>query len=244
MQNLWIFSYLLLLIMFKFIVRCDICNKWVKNLKLHVIKSHSNQENDTPEDFQCDVCKKVFTNKKSMRLHLKRHAKMNTPVEDQYHKFMVENFDLKCEQCEYIFSTFRDAKNHYKEKHNEINGYLKCCSIKLKKNVFVRDHIKSHLNPDIFKCVHSYNSYVRKSSCCIYFSDVIYAQKHSQPNCDWVSTSFDIAKQWTRSIFAIFVAKRAETRRHAKIIYLQTMWHPNRNMNANFVTKSKFSFAV
>lgn len=75
-------------------------------------------------------------------------------------------------------------------------------------------------------------------------ADVIYAAKHSQPKCDWLNTRFDIEKQCTNSIFAISVAKRVEIKMHAKIIYSRIMWHPNQNMNAKFVTKSKHPFEV
>lgn len=120
------------------------------NLTLHM-KIHSKDQKKEEPTLQCDVCTKVFRKKKAMRMHLMRHTKNYNPLEEQYHKFMIENFDMKCDQCDYNFTTFYNARNHYKEKHNENNGYLKCCNVKLKTNVFVHDHIKSHLMPDSFK---------------------------------------------------------------------------------------------
>lgn len=92
----------------------------------------------------------MFTRKNSLKSHLKRHLKWK---DSPYDKFIKENFDLKCDHdlCSQTFTTLHDARRHYKEQHNENNGYIKCCNTKLRELSLIRDHIKSHLKPDSFK---------------------------------------------------------------------------------------------
>lgn len=69
----------------------------------------------------------------------------------QYDKFIKENFDMTCDNCEAVFISFHDARRHYKEFHNDKKGYIKCCKIKLRELWIVTDHINSHMNPTNFK---------------------------------------------------------------------------------------------
>lgn len=89
---------------------------------------------------------------------MERHNRIDgTKDEDQVklieENFINENFNLKCDHCDTIFSGFYDARRHYKDAHNDDNGYLRCCNLKLNQMILVRDHIRSHLNPESFKYV-------------------------------------------------------------------------------------------
>lgn len=103
------------------------------------------------ECFICDVCKKTFTSKVGLKRHLQWHNDVNNSENDQYKRFIAENFDMKCDQCTAIFISFHDARQHYRELHDDKKGYLKCCNMKLRELWIVTDHINSHLNPANFK---------------------------------------------------------------------------------------------
>lgn len=103
------------------------------------------------ERFICDICKKNFTSKIGLKRHLQWHTESTKSDDDQYKKFIAENFDMTCDNCEAIFLTFHDARRHYKELHDDKKGYIKCCNIKLRELWIVMDHINSHLNPSNFK---------------------------------------------------------------------------------------------
>lgn len=109
------------------------------------------QHSDVPinDIITCDICQKVFTSKHGLYGHIKQHKKQSES--DEQFKFMIENFDMTCEQCDAQFKSFDEARFHYKRFHNEENGYIKCCGTKFKKTWLIRDHIKTHLNPESFK---------------------------------------------------------------------------------------------
>lgn len=99
----------------------------------------------------CDICKKELTSRTGLQRHLLRHLKGTNKLDDHYEKFMADNFDMSCDQCDSVFDSFRDARSHYRENHDEKKGYIKCCSTKLRELWSVVDHINSHLNPSKFQ---------------------------------------------------------------------------------------------
>lgn len=101
---------------------------------------------------QCDVCKKSFSKLKNLQLHKKVH-KNDPPDREMYDQFIADNFDMSCDQCDAKFTAFHDARQHYKDKHDEDNGYLKCCGKKLRKLWIIRDHINTHLFSESVKYV-------------------------------------------------------------------------------------------
>lgn len=104
------------------------------------------------ETIQCDICKETFLTERKLLFHKNRHEK-NSSEGKLYDQFMMENFDMSCDECDAKFTSFKDAQRHYKASHNDDKGYLKCCGTKLKSFTLVRDHIKKHLNPESFKYV-------------------------------------------------------------------------------------------
>lgn len=98
----------------------------------------------------CDICKKLFASQDGLQRHKKLHTKDLT--ENKVHnQFIADNFDLSCDLCANTFTTFYEARQHYKECHNEEKGYVKCCRTKLRSAADIREHIKTHLNPETFK---------------------------------------------------------------------------------------------
>lgn len=101
------------------------------------------------EIFICDICTKTFASKRCLREHMKIHGQAKLP--ELYGQFIKDNFDMSCDQCDTVFTSFYDARCHYKEFHNVNKGYIKCCKIKLRKLCAVTNHIESHLNPAKFE---------------------------------------------------------------------------------------------
>lgn len=101
----------------------------------------------------CSICMKMFTTEGVLKRHMKRHKKNdeNENNYEQYEKFITESFNLHCDFCDRIFNGFEDAQQHYKDAHNDENGYIKCCNLKLNKLYLVMDHVRSHLDPTRFK---------------------------------------------------------------------------------------------
>lgn len=64
---------------------------------------------------------------------MKQHEEEEEENRDQA-KFIAENFDMKCDCCDVIFTDFYDACRHYKESHGQ-NGYIKC----VKDDFFIRN---------------------------------------------------------------------------------------------------------
>lgn len=125
-------------------------------LELHIKTKHTDKAAPRKmKQVPCDICKKLFASKESVAYerHMRRHEETNENEDGQHDKFITENFDMKCDLCDTVFTAFHDARRHYKEFHNDDKGYLKCCNIKLRELWIVRDHVKSHLNPESFKYV-------------------------------------------------------------------------------------------
>lgn len=115
---------------------------------------HADSMNGEREIFVCDICKKTYTSKIYLSKHLKWHTdgRNRSADNEQYKNFITDNFDMSCDQCnDVVFTTFHDAKRHYRDVHNEKKGYIKCCDQKLNQLWLVIDHIRSHLEPQCFK---------------------------------------------------------------------------------------------
>lgn len=63
----------------------------------------------------------------------------------------VSNFDTTCDICSIDLRSLKRAITHYKLKHGIEEGYIKCCGLKMKRDKLVEDHIRWHINPEIFK---------------------------------------------------------------------------------------------
>lgn len=62
-----------------------------------------------------------------------------------------KKFDLKCDECLVEFCALNEAQVHYLNEHNNNRGYIKCCDIKLREELMVKEHIAYHKNPDIYQ---------------------------------------------------------------------------------------------
>lgn len=60
---------------------------------------------------------------------------------------LADFFTMRCDLCDDVqFSTFQNAKQHYRTVH-EIKGYLMCCDKKFMKPRTIDDHLRWHTNP-------------------------------------------------------------------------------------------------
>lgn len=117
------------------------------------IKGHQEIAVKTKEKLiQCNICKKAFAKQQNLLAH-KRVHKNDPPDSEMYYQFIADNFDMTCDQCDAKFTAFHDARQHYKDKHKEENGWIKCCGKKLRKLWMVRDHINTHLFNETSKYV-------------------------------------------------------------------------------------------
>lgn len=139
-------------VFFSFVLnrRCKECGKIYTGLPSFEAHVKAHFEPAEKVRLICDLCKKEYTSRVGLKKHLQRHFKKSTK-NDQYEKFIAENFDMSCDQCDSVFNSFGDARHHYRENHNEKKGYIKCCRMKLREMWIVVDHINSHLNPSKFQ---------------------------------------------------------------------------------------------
>lgn len=65
--------------------------------------------------------------------------------------FVMDTFDMSCDQCDTMFQSFPDAKRHYLREHSEPKGYIKCCGKKMRSLTTIEEHIQGHKNPESLK---------------------------------------------------------------------------------------------
>ncbi|XP_055317606.1 transcription factor grauzone-like [Sitodiplosis mosellana] len=138
-------------------IKCCAAKLFYPSQVMDHIKKHFEPKTPKPKipketSLSCKICSKSFNSRQSLLLHRKVHVENDEEEDVDYINFMVEHFDMKCDFCETVFRGYYEAREHYKEVHNEDKGYIKCCNTKLRERCSVRDHIKSHLEPEVFKC--------------------------------------------------------------------------------------------
>lgn len=65
--------------------------------------------------------------------------------------YVMDHFDMSCDQCNAMFESFADAKRHYLREHSEPKGYIKCCGKKMRTLTIIEEHIQGHKNPQSLK---------------------------------------------------------------------------------------------
>lgn len=95
----------------------------IAHIKKH-LEPASKPRNPLPKIATCDICSKSFSSEKTLKIHMKLHEAKIEIEDENYTRFMAENFDMKCDRCDTVFSGLYEARYHYK-KHNEDRGYIK-----------------------------------------------------------------------------------------------------------------------
>lgn len=130
-------------------MECDRIYTTTFELERHM-KRHKQIGGHKARNIPCDICKKLFSSQDGLQRHKKLHT--NDSTENELHnQFIADNFDLSCDLCNNTFTTFYEIRQHYKDCHNGEKGYVKCCRTKLRSLADIREHIKTHLNPEEFK---------------------------------------------------------------------------------------------
>lgn len=65
--------------------------------------------------------------------------------------YVMDHFDMSCDQCDAMFQSFPDAKRHYMSEHSEPKGWIKCCGKKMRSLTTIEEHIEGHQNPQSLK---------------------------------------------------------------------------------------------
>lgn len=78
-------------------------------------------------------------------------SKSNDVDPMQSREIFMQNFDTTCDLCSIELKSLKRAISHYRNEHQNHEGYIKCCGLKIKSDKLVNDHIRWHINPEIFK---------------------------------------------------------------------------------------------
>lgn len=70
---------------------------------------------------------------------------------------------MQCDLCDTHFTSFQEAKQHYKAAH-QITGYLICCDKKFIKAKTIDNHFMWHINPEQHKCEYCGKCFKQKVS--------------------------------------------------------------------------------
>ena len=172
--------------MLNFFSRCIECDRILPSkieLRNHM-QRHKDIAAGQTKKFQCDICPfKKFRSQTGLKEHIERHK--NDPRDSKiYEQFIADNFDMKCDRCDVIFTVVQEAPRHYKEIHNKTRGYVKCCGMKLRTVPDVRQHIDSHLRPETFKCDECNKNYSSRHSY------LQHLQRHKGFICDYCGKTF------------------------------------------------------
>lgn len=81
----------------------------------------------------------------------KRRTVQFDPEED---KLIRDFFDMTCQTCKTgeQFETFADFRRHMREEHNDKNGFILCCNVRLQKRHSLVEHMAYHSQSESLKC--------------------------------------------------------------------------------------------
>ncbi|XP_062528394.1 zinc finger protein 62 homolog [Bombyx mori] len=111
---------------------CHVCGKYLKgrNKFYKHLKGHSEKNQ------QCVICNKIFKTKKTLKVHMQRHADIKT---------------LSCEICGSRYYTISDLCNHKRNVHFKDSKVYKCdlCEYVANKNETIKKHRAKHTGANI-----------------------------------------------------------------------------------------------
>lgn len=64
---------------------------------------------------------------------------------------IAKHFKRTCDLCTVELKTLPDAIEHYRSEHQLEQGYLTCCRKIFRRSYLIVDHVRWHLNPNVFK---------------------------------------------------------------------------------------------
>lgn len=96
-----------------------------------------------------------FRDKNLWIKHSKRKHRVNNKEPEQLD--IPDFFNMSCEKCPATFDSFKHTQTHYLEEHKISKGYIRCCGMKLHYIGSFNEHIKWHLNPNLFRSVDTFS---------------------------------------------------------------------------------------
>lgn len=113
-------------------------------------KNHSYQRSDNQLKIHCTFVHlaEVMDQKKKLSKITKLILGLSTAEVEQ---LMVAHCEMSCSVCAVAFKSLPDALYHYSNAHNITDGFIRCCSLKIKTIQKLRGHLIWHKIPDIFK---------------------------------------------------------------------------------------------
>ncbi|KAH1003733.1 hypothetical protein HUJ04_003603 [Dendroctonus ponderosae] len=110
-------------------LKCSVCDKSFKHQRVldYHFKTLHNEGNQ--EKYPCDICGKLFSNKRNCEIHRKRHQKI---------------FDVFCEHCGKGFLNTFYLKKHLNTKHYGKRHICDVCGASIGDKGNLRNHMKLH----------------------------------------------------------------------------------------------------
>lgn len=122
-----------------------------------------------PNAFKCELCYKQFKEGRYLHAHMRSfHSKSNeSKRKSAYQKkmtdtemdeliahdsFAAQESFLLCVLCSEMCQTYSLLRQHFQKKHPQEKFYILCCQHKFSLRYRIEDHVRLHINPNVFKC--------------------------------------------------------------------------------------------
>lgn len=120
-----------------------------KSLKLHEKRNACRQET-----YECDVCKKIFTDQKLFTNHTKSHPQQ----QEQEIQAVIEPADplkkFSCQECSKAFKMMSTLKDHMRTHTGDKPYVCSICNRGFSQNTNLKQHLRRHTAIKPFKCDH------------------------------------------------------------------------------------------
>lgn len=112
------------------------------------------------DEFEEDNCTSVdSSNERTRQSKRRRTASPSTSTRTNTKKFKTDShssllskyFNMSCDLCDTLLTSYRDTNQHYKDVHDLEKGYLICCGKKFYRLQHMLQHCEWHINPECFK---------------------------------------------------------------------------------------------
>lgn len=81
----------------------------------------------------------------------KKRRRFDKLDDDTIAAVITKHFSSNCDLCPAQLHSLDQAIRHYRDDHQMLDGYLVCCDKKWKRQLPLVDHVRWHLNPNVFR---------------------------------------------------------------------------------------------
>lgn len=128
--------------------KCKTCGALYLNEKS--LKLHERRNACTQKSYQCDVCNKVFTDRKMFTDHTKNHPQMQQQVEVEEPVDPLKKF--QCQTCPRSFKMMSTLKDHVRTHTGDKPFKCTICGRGFSQNTNLKQHLRRHTQMKPFKC--------------------------------------------------------------------------------------------